>query len=378
MSKHNKIIIGFISLFLLAIGLYFYSHYDPWTDTKDIGFQGQARRNPFLALQRFSEKQGYKTFSSYSYQKARLDKSDLIIAPLAALPHSESEISDLDSWVYNGGCLIYGVKGDINPDFLPPPSLKELLGIDTISANVEESYHTDKVSYYEDDFKIDMTAEHEIQVLDKTQVMVVSSENEEQVLAYNIEYGDGEIIYLANLDILSNERITEKQHIDFFYAMTNPELFKSTSDLSLLVIYGKTFPSFWQWFYKNGKVAILLLGLYLIFFIWKSLGRFGPKIEIENLQVRSLKAHIRSCGLFLWREGQGDYLILRQRQKIHKLMSRTHFNWHKLDTNEQCEAIAKHTKLQSIIVSEAMNESSIHRDNFLPISQTLQKIRAEI
>jgi len=113
-SRYSTIISIFLSV-LCAYLIYAFVEY--YEEEQDLGWGKEARKNPFLAAQLYSESRGHVIQSYDSFLKIpSLDEIDTLFIANTGQVISDKRLDALSRWVDRGGHLLIGAKGVIEAD----------------------------------------------------------------------------------------------------------------------------------------------------------------------------------------------------------------------------------------------------------------------
>jgi hypothetical protein len=284
-----------------------------YTEVKrEIGYKGRARINPWLAAERFTERNGNEVRSLASWISP--DSEDIVWFVPASVLSNLSYIRKMEDWVEDGGHLVLLVehtesetndwsKYSERPVFEPVLfDMLERAGIDLESG--KDSNAPGKASSIEFDGKT-----YEVDA--KSSYRVTAEDGEPGVFA-SVESLDGRITVLTDARIFRNRWIADKQHADLLDALVRSTKYEGNiaflrgSGLSLLDLLGK---HLWPVLVALGG----LIGLWL----WKNLTRFGPLEAADGAStLRGYEHHLEALGDFQWRLDRAAGLLAPLRSQI--------------------------------------------------------------
>jgi hypothetical protein len=108
-TQHILIILAvLVAGILFYTGYWLYTHFERYTETVEIGFQGEARDNPLLAAERLLERMGLAAETVPSLPDVELDLSSQDTLILVQYGHllNEEQTEQLFGWIDRGGHLI--------------------------------------------------------------------------------------------------------------------------------------------------------------------------------------------------------------------------------------------------------------------------------
>lgn len=140
--------IGLIIAGVIVAGYLIYMFWGSFSETKyvdkeiHVGFQGLAKHNSYLALQRLLEDYDEDVQSKARFNKESLPAYEdaMLFSAISSLPIDDENIDHLKDWIHGGGVLITGLDPEeaLNVSTLPK-KLKKLLSIQTLdSQDIED------------------------------------------------------------------------------------------------------------------------------------------------------------------------------------------------------------------------------------------------
>ncbi|MEM7147999.1 MAG: DUF4350 domain-containing protein, partial [Verrucomicrobiota bacterium] len=367
----------------------------------ETGYKGPARWNPFLAAERFLNEMGLPAQNQFGLGDLP-QRSHTLVVPSSAIP-AYGFTTQLHSWVYEGGHLVYFVDGgnrflfefgndvdekdeekDDSEDKDESSDEDEKTTdskIDPEDDPGEENAKEDDPSETRDDpiltrFEIkqrfskdnpaDVILRKETFEVDfpSTRLFIdpsVPSKSKNKLKrrrtpVYSTAFGDGRITVISHAHPFRNPNIGKLDHALLFWKIIQLQ----PGEAVHFVIAGRT--SLWAMIWKYGWTAVIALTLLVALWLWKTLSRFGPLLAPEENGARDFFEHIDMTGKFLWRRGSTESLleplrqntILNLQKKLH--LSRTpgaEFQ------NPDLERIADHTGLPIETIRNALLKTNI-------------------
>jgi hypothetical protein len=306
--RRKEGLVKFFRLLLMALAL---TNCDYEEVTREIGYKGKARLNPWLAAERFSAHYEGDVRSLAAWSAP--DFEDAVWFVPASILSNESYTRQVGNWAADGGHLVVLVEhassetndwsgGDVDPE-LDPALLNLLEGAGIVLKDSEgrDPLSVEEIEFEEKSFEVDA----------KSDTRVAVDEGKPGVFA-SAEYGDGRISVLTDARLFRNRWIGEKQHAAFLDALIQATGY----DGNIGFIRGSGL-SLWGLLGDHLWPVLLGLGVLTILWLWKSLARFGPlEAESGTSTLRGFDHHLEALGDFQWRLDGGAALLVPLRAQI--------------------------------------------------------------
>lgn len=282
--------------------------------TRETGYKGKARINPWLAAERFTERMGYEVRSVGNWTSP--DWEDAVWVVPAVVLGNESYIRDAEEWTRGGGHLIllienadaetndwggHSAKPELPPAFL---SLMERVHLRVEASTAAKS---GEIEFEGEVYEVDA----------KSNCSVAEEDGENGVFA-SAETGDGRVSVLTDARIFRNRWIDAHDHAVFLDALLG-----STEYDGAVVYMRGSGSSFWELVRRHLWPVLLGLGVWLLLWLWKNLTRFGP-LEAAGTpsELRGYEHHLAALGSFQWRLDRAASLLAPLRTQIVELGQR--------------------------------------------------------
>lgn len=376
---------------------------------RTTGYKGEAKNNPFLAAQRYLEQRGKKVSSGHGLSHFD-DETAMIFLPPSAV-NTVGRAKRLMKWVESGGHLVLMLDGGsiggndfsmihgADTDF---DIEDERPGIDFILEELEiksEAWEHESADSDVDVTKLDIDEWEKLPEPDRallgSEVSEIIFEGEaltihhwaDQGLLYDEvfkdEYGSGEIgdsnkhrflsvIYDGGrVTLLSDARPLRNRYIGYAdHARFLDELASFSREGGIVFSNGEgegLFSLLWLHF-RWGMIALLL---FIVFWLWQHLPRFGPDQDIGNGDMREFSSQVRGIGRFLWQHKRDDTMLNAMRASVNRRFS--------LQAGASQQAVYEQLSVKTGIpltsVIEAMTRENVQEPNVaLRMIQNLQLI----
>lgn len=304
-------------LAVLALGLYLRQYYRPHTKTIEVGLQGEAKINRFLAMQRFleSDETTVQSKRKLTPLQSVLDQ-DTLIVPLESLPDTPKVRTELTQWLRSGGLLVSGVSSRTPLQKEWPVHWLRLFGLKKINPNSEIDFemellddlsgdnlqnlpiHEDEESTKElvldgERFEVDDFQMYEI-VPQSDHNMEVYKTSSGNVWLTTKFVGEGAVVFLANMEIFENDQIGLHQHAELLDYINRNML-----GYQLTLIYHTQPLSLLKAIWDHIPYTVIVFLILIMTIILHTYYKLGPYLQSENsIQRRSLKEHLEASAQF--------------------------------------------------------------------------------
>ena len=113
--------------------------------------------------------------------------------------------------------------------------------------------------------------------------------------------------------------------------------------------------------WSYGWPVIVLAGLLIVLWLWRSGVRFGPLVAVPDPARRSLAEQIRGTGQFIVRFGGGKALYAATARALNEAAARRVPRYERLNGEERVAALASLTGLGSLELSAALDDPAARR-----------------
>jgi hypothetical protein len=336
---------GAIVLAVLG-GAWFVSHFDRVPVTEREPPQAEARRNPYLALERFL---------------ARFDRRLEIVSETAALDRpaaggvlildddrrrlmSPQRVERLLGWVAAGGYLIVnperGAAGDpvlatLGVGWREAGSME--CGPGTAGPKGQRLPETVEVQLPGNPRPLRIF--HPGRALQSQEEPAWQAEVPGTGAALlHFRYDAGQITVLANFGVLAdNEGIGAHDHAELILALI--ERYGGSGPLRLATRLST--PSLFDWLVHEGWALLASAALLLAAWLWRIVPRFGPPAPAPVAERRGLAEHLAAVGRQVWRSGGLEHWLAVARQALQSRLARRHPGIAAAAPVDQVQALAR-------------------------------------
>jgi hypothetical protein len=354
----------FAVLALAALGAaWFLDNFDRMPTTRWERPGKEARRDPYLALERLGERMGRPV--------ARIGSAHALerLAPMGALlldrgrrlPLTPQRIDALFKWVEQGGYLIVAAEGGSVDD----PVL-ERLGVtwgEVPKKQSEDAASSSPGAYIQEgeagqctpppvaEDELSDTVPIRLPSEDRTLRLKNPGWNRNRILlasapepAWQVggvllhyAYGSGQVTVLEDFGFLTNWDIGDYDHAELAWALI--QRYGPTGELRLATRL--EVPTLWAWLAESAWMALASGGVLTAAWLWAIAPRFGGTLPSAEPSRRSLAEHLAAVGRAVWRERGLSHWSDTVRQDLRETLARCHPQLAVLPGSEQAEALAR-------------------------------------
>lgn len=286
--------------------------------TRETGYKGRARINPWLAAERFAERTSDRKVVSLNAWK-NPDPEDAVYFVPASLLSNETFTRRVAEWVSEGGhlvLLVENAEAEWNDwsDFggarmrLEPALIQMLehaglkLDQSDVGAARSNDAETSEISFAGRKYKVSARAAGEVGFLNDKKQDVFASRR----------YQRGRMSVVMDARIFRSRFIEKEQHAPLLSALLAAE-----GGYGNAVFVRGAGGSFWSMLRQHLWPVLISLGLVIVVWLWRSFSRFGP---LESAAVpsplRGYDHHLEALGDFQWRLDNAVSLLAPLRERI--------------------------------------------------------------
>lgn len=422
-SLQKKLIIGLMTLAVLALAVWFFAWLE-WEEYEvDLGYSEEARRNPFLAAQQFLESRGLEArvindlgvLNQMAYKERAIGNNDLLILINAHRALTQQQSDNVKQWLETGGSLVLSTNNPfIDPHVAGEDALLRHFSI-FIQEEVDEDDDHDLDHKQEEDEEavtpnadsedadgdqLDQDAdardedEDDCHLIDQTSVVTSRGPSvdfeighlqgapfyTEESLAVvredspphhylEFHHGAGRVAVIADNNIWRNRIIGCFDHA---YALGLLAQNRNT----VWFVLNTEAPSIWLLLWRHLPLAVISFTLALLLWLWARGKRFAPVTPRQKIARRSFLEHVRAGADFLWRHRQQQQLVAQLRHDILQMYSRRYAEFSKKTNPQKVKFISQVSGLTYADVDAALTHiSPVNPDGFTFIVICLQRIR---
>jgi hypothetical protein len=338
----------------------------------EIGHVGPARRDPFLAAQRFLGERDFDVSTVTRFGQGPGWQGTVITPAQSFINHGMTD--HVMNWVRAGGHLIVFLRdGEAFRNDWLPFSLKDLQEPDSEiqrlldELGVESIDHAETVATGEiAGRKVEYTSPASFSWKEgEMPDLHFALGDPEKPAAASFRKAGGNVTIIASAKPFRNRYIGDADNAWVFW------LLAAHADTSEIWFLQGVRISFFGMLWDHGWMAIVGLLLLIVFWLWRHLPRFGPLRQAPEERNRDFAGHLGVVGAFQWRHGQAPRLLAPLRETILRAAARR--GWMATDHRLQ-EHLSNLSGLGPNRIQAAMHFEPRDPQSFLAVVQDLQKI----
>lgn len=202
--------------------------------------------------------------------------------------------------------------------------------------NKDESWleSTQQVNWMGDTYRLVLGGHRQMSLQRDLRSGEFSAGPKEESLALHLQHGMGKVTLLTHARPFRNRWIGENDHARLLAALAGEDEERE------VIFVAATTGSFFGLLWQHGWMALVALGVCVVFWLWRQMPRFGPLAEVELDSTRHFASHIGALGEFFWRLKQGPLLVNAARDAV---WTRVHEKHRSLDdgSRQMSDALAE-------------------------------------
>lgn len=357
--KRSHIIISLMIISILGLIYWFYNNFNYISETVEIGYQGEARKNPVLAAERFLARMGTSVESqildddlSWDFFDV-LNREDTLILLRKGRHLTEDQKSLLLRWIKAGGHLIMGSQQN--------DALLTEFRITLNDLDKPQLAQTSPIAFYWKGYPLQVAfnPNYELRPLYEPKTKI-----SDQYGTYALFYylGEGYVTIFSDLEFIKNNQVGEYDHALFLWHLVHLErpatrVFLLYNQTQLGTDSNNKMPSLWRLLWTNMSAVIISALLLLLFWLWSTSRRFGSLLPEPPRARRRLLEHIEASGQFLWKQDQAIMLLTTVRKALLKRIESVHPDWIRLSRRKLSQQLAQISDLSADEIEMALQET---------------------
>ncbi len=302
--------VGILALAALGV-LWFLSAFERVPAQVWVGPTGEARRNPYLAAERFAARMGLRTRQIRAVPDLdKLSPTGVLLMPNRRQALEPRRMRDLAGWVEGGGHLIAEAELLGVPD-----PLLDVLGV--LRSSVAPAASKPSVVELPDGRKLSVSISGTVavQAPERETILRVGSAEAARLLSF--AHGKGVVTVASSLYFARNGIIATQDNAEFLW-----QLIELSPAAEVQVYLRPERLSLWD-FLKAHAAPVLAAGAALVLlWLWRIAPRFGPVAPDLPPARRRLLDHLRASGRYYWAKGLRGRLVVAARDAAMRRIAR--------------------------------------------------------
>lgn len=374
---------GVLSIGTVLALIWFFNNFELAEREMVGGYSQEARRNPFLAAERFLQRIGRDAASVSSTDLWRnLPGSDDVLVVYRYVPPAGAERQQLlRDWIEAGGHLIVGADSTLRigkeADRKIPGLLAEL-GVRVIER--EQGILPDipvqariEIEFAEVEAPVGVTMSTQRYLEDTEDQASAGVSLDEGYGLLQYEVGEGLVTVLADNTFLTNRRIGDEDH-----ALALALLVGTEPTGKVWLVHDVVMPSLLDLAWQHASHMLVALSAAVLLWLWKMGARLGPLLPPAQAPRRDISEHLTASATYLWRLDRTQTLFRHNRQRIEQAWLGKHYVLRAMEPAERCHWIAARSGLTPRAVERALYADYAAESDFIELSSYLQVLRTAL
>lgn len=346
----------------------------------EVGYRGEARRNPLLAAERTLERLGHEVETSL-YLGALPGDDALLVLRQSGRFLSPFDVDRLLEWVGRGGhlCVLFpgdaefedALENDVAEERLRHPILDAL----QLGARLDPSAEREvQVDFGRGLRRVEFAGR--LSLVDEQAMSDVDSGDPMLARVLSMEHGYGRITLFVGDDWATNAEFGELDHA---YILDDLASFDGERR-EVRFVLGERPPGLLALVWEHGWTVVVSLAALVALVLWRRSFSLGPRLPELPSGRRDFSEHIRATGEFLWRNRLGNSLLEAPRSALRSRVASTRPEWLAHGDSVLAAELAAHAGLDAQRVARALNAKDNARDavSFTEIVRDLETMRKSL
>jgi hypothetical protein len=183
-----------------------------------------------------------------------------------------------------------------------------------------------------------------------------------------LDYGNGDILVMTDVEIWSNESLAYLDHAWLLDAAAD-------GSTSVWWVHSIDMPPLMAWLWHRAWPLILSLVIVLALFLWLRMPRRGVLLHADSAHRRDFLHHLHASAFFIWRNGGADELLGALRKQVQRKLA------HHTDADTlaaRADIAATLTGLPAHEVAHALSATARSEQEFTELVDLLQTLRSRL
>ncbi|GAA6186555.1 hypothetical protein NBRC116595_38050 [Aliiglaciecola sp. NS0011-25] len=308
-----------MALIILVAGVFLYNGFESYEKVTDIGFNDEAREQPFLAAKLFLEAEGtevqlledYRLLYANNESAIFPTTDDTIVLSEGEIALSKAIAKQLIDWVKSGGHLIMALNASQDADvFRANALIQELnLAVNWLPEDTENVFTPTEIINPDDQpLMVNLENRYRLVLPADPSVFYTAGDLYGPTFA-QMEMGDGLVTMLTDVYIWNNYQIAYEDNVELLDQLVG-------NSSKVYVFSTQELPHWFSLLYDFAPYFIWFGSVLLALSMWHWAMRFGPILRIDEHNYTPFSLHIKAAGEFYWRQKQQRELIDEIRHSI--------------------------------------------------------------
>jgi len=335
------ILVGLTLIAAVSFTAWFLTNFERRPQEVAVGATAAARRNPFLAAERFLARLGIPVESRAGRDLLRRPPATtdtLVVNGLGSLNPQHQTI--LRTWLQGGGRLLVEATQPWDHDG-GPDDLVGGFGIGLEEAETatdgdpEQTLALVRWGDARTPLKVGFDPDWSLRVADPAAAAVlVQADGHTRLVKQAV--GAGELIVTSDNQFFTNGRIGRHDHALFFAQLARP-----APGGKVWLLYDSSVPWLGALLWAAAPGALGAGAVLVLTWVWFLGARLGPLTPAPDRRRRDLIEHLDAAAAFLWRHGRASHLVAATQRQVQGAWQRRCPALRHLSPGEQAAAIAK-------------------------------------
>jgi len=364
-------------LLVLGVGgvLWFFDNFERRAIQIPVGYSAEARRNPWLAFERYLRRSGIQVESVAGrtpLNDPQPTTDTLVVRGLG--PLNATRRAALRRWMEEGGHLIVEAVRLWDEDERPRDDLLADFGIQLQSESDEKRLQEGSEASAFEIPAPDLSRPLRVAFDPRYHLVVESEAPGDLRLGGRLRLveravGAGRLTVVSDSGFMTNAEIGRHDHAFFAARLVAPN-----SGGKVWLLYDSSVPWLGELIWSAAPQAVISVGVLLLVWLWSLGVRLGPLRSESRARQRDLLEHLDASGDLLWRHGRAARLVETSRRRILAAWVRRHPHLERSDRNAQADAIAEFTGWPAERVSRALFTRAEDAAGFVEQARLLQSL----
>jgi hypothetical protein len=368
---NRRAVLIWAGLAAAAALIWFASRIEHVPDIEQVGYSGEARRNPYLAALRFARRMGLAAGELKAvHELDRLPPLAVLVLPNRRQALTPTQRTRLLEWVQGGGHLILEAE-----DVAVSDPYADALGVRRAGA---ERASGGPATLPQAPAPMQLSA---AAFGTRTRLIAPGTGVRARVETVwglqllQVEHGAGLVTVAADLAFAENRLIGSADHAEFLW-----QLAQSLPGSRQFLVFNRIERlSLWQWLTEHAPTVLISGAALLVLWLWRIGPRFGPVAADLPPAQRRLLDHLRASGRFHWTNRGRDRLAEAAREACLARLARAHPGFAALPASERARQLAAYTGIAEAEATRLLAARPAGRGpEFIALMRLLQQVHARL